>query len=185
MVYSFTYTATTPDQLPADEQELCAQALEACEGSYAPYSNYHVGAAIRLSDGSVVTGANQENASYPCGTCAERTALHYAQSAHPTLAVEAIAVGVRVQEFKSSRVQEVQGFKSSRSSRVQEVREFKSSRVQETRGESREVPYPCGMCRQALVEAEQRQGSPIKVIVVTPEQATVFPSAACLLPFSF
>ena len=160
MVYSFTYTATTPDQLPADEQELCAQALEACEGSYAPYSNYHVGAAIRLSDGSVVTGANQENASYPCGTCAERTALHYAQSAHPTLAVDAIAVGVRVQEFKSSR-------------------------VQETRVENREVPYPCGMCRQALVEAEQRQGSPIKVIVVTPEQATVFPSAACLLPFSF
>ena len=176
MVYSFTYTATTPDQLPADEQELCAQALEACEGSYAPYSNYHVGAAIRLSDGSVVTGANQENASYPCGTCAEHTALHYAQSAHPTLAVEAIAVGVRVQGFKSqeSRVQEVQEFKK-----------FESSKVQETRGESREVPYPCGMCRQALVEAEQRQGSPIKVIVVTPEQATVFPSAACLLPFAF
>lgn len=158
MVYSFTYTATTPDQLPADEQELCAQALEACEGSYAPYSNYHVGAALRLSDGSVVTGANQENASYPCGTCAERTALHYAQSAHPTLTVDAIAIAATPQ----SRVES-----------------------QETRGENQDVPYPCGMCRQALVEAEQRQGSPIKVIVVTPEQATVFPSAACLLPFSF
>lgn len=154
MVFSFTYTATTPDQLPADEQELCAKALEACEGSYAPYSNYHVGAALRLSDGSVVTGANQENASYPCGTCAERTALHYAQSAHPTLTVDAIAVGVR-------------------------------GEGQESRDESQDVPYPCGMCRQALVEAEQRQGSPIKVIVVTAEQATVFPSAACLLPFAF
>ena len=156
MVYSFTYTATTPDQLPADEQELCAQALEACEGSYAPYSNYHVGAAIRLSDGSVVTGANQENASYPCGTCAERTALHYAQSAHPTLSVEAIAIAARPQ----SRV------------------ESEGSRV-------RKSPFPCGMCRQALVEAEHRQGTLIKVIVVTPEEVTVFPSAACLLPFAF
>ena len=159
MVYSFTYTTTTPDQLTADEQELCAKAREASEGSYAPYSNYHVGAAIRLSDGSVVTGANQENASYPCGTCAERTALHYAQSAYPTLAVTAIAV--------TARVKEVQG--------VQEVQE---SRV-------RKSPFPCGMCRQALVEAEHRQGTPIKVIVVTPEEATVFPSAACLLPFAF
>ena len=151
MVFSFTYITTTPDQLSADEQELCVKALEASGGSYAPYSNYHVGAAIRLSDGSVVTGANQENASYPCGTCAERTALNYAQSAYPTLTVAAIAVAAKPSECSKVR----------------------------------ELPYPCGMCRQALVEAEQRQGTPIEVIVATPKEAMVFPSAECLLPFAF
>lgn len=151
MVFSFTYTTTTPDQLSADEQELCAKALEASEGSYAPYSDYHVGAAIRLSDGSVVMGANQENASYPCGTCAERTALHYAQSAYPTESIEAIAIAAEPQPSDTTTA----------------------------------PPYPCGLCRQTLVEAERRQGAPIKVIVITSEKALVFPSASCLLPFAF
>ena len=150
MDYSFTYLSTTLDQLPDAEQQLCAKALEASEGSYAPYSNYHVGAAIKLSDGTVVTGANQENASYPCGTCAERTALNYAQSAYPTLTVAAIAVAAK----SSSRP-------------------------------ATKLPFPCGLCRQALLEAEQRQNTPIKIIVATSKEAMVFPSAACLLPFAF
>ena len=151
MVYSFTYSTTTLGQLPEAEQELCRKAIEATRNSYAPYSNYHVGAAIRLANGCIVTGANQENASYPCGTCAERTALHYAQSAYPTEPIEAIAIAA---EAKASDA-------------------------------TAPPPYPCGLCRQALVEAERRQDAPIKVIVVTSEKVLVFSSASCLLPFAF
>ena len=63
--------------------------------SYAPYSHFSVGAAARLVDGTVVLGSNQENASYPMGTCAERTTLFYANSAYPDLAVETLAVAAR------------------------------------------------------------------------------------------
>ena len=55
--------------------ELYERAVEAAANAYAPYSNFHVGAALLLRDGRVVTGANVENASYPLGVCAERAAL--------------------------------------------------------------------------------------------------------------
>ena len=54
------------------DRTLLERAVEATEGSYAPYSKYNVGAAVLLSDGTVVTGANQENAAFPSGLCAER-----------------------------------------------------------------------------------------------------------------
>jgi len=57
------------------DRELYEQAVEAAANAYAPYSNFHVGAALLLRDGGVVTGANVENASYPLGVCAERAAL--------------------------------------------------------------------------------------------------------------
>ena len=57
------------------DRELYEQAVEAAANAYAPYSNFHVGAALLLRDGRVVTGANVENASYPLGVCAERAAL--------------------------------------------------------------------------------------------------------------
>ena len=60
--------------------------------AYAPYSSYHVGAAVLLADGNIVTGNNQENAAYPSGLCAERTALFYANAQQPDTRVEAIAV---------------------------------------------------------------------------------------------
>ena len=56
------------------EQNLVQKALEARKQSYAPYSGFHVGAALLCSDGTVYTGCNVENASYPCAICAERTA---------------------------------------------------------------------------------------------------------------
>ena len=69
------YTAT--DQLEQVEQELVEAAIEATKTSYAPYSNFNVGAAVRLEDGQIVKGSNQENAAYPSGICAERTAMFY------------------------------------------------------------------------------------------------------------
>lgn len=57
------------------DRELYERAVEAAANAYAPYSNFHVGAALLLRDWRVVTGANVENASYPLGVCAERAAL--------------------------------------------------------------------------------------------------------------
>lgn len=80
------------DQLPATDRELSLAAREALKGSYAPYSNFHVGAAVRLKDGTIVKGSNQENAAYPSGLCAERTAMFWANANHPGVAMTSIAI---------------------------------------------------------------------------------------------
>lgn len=80
--------------LPTDDALLIEEAKKASRNSYAPYSQFHVGAALRLVDGTVVHGSNQENAVFPAGCCAERTALYYAGTTHPSTAVDAIAVAV-------------------------------------------------------------------------------------------
>lgn len=72
-------------ELSSEDLELVQAAHAAALRAYAPYSNFHVGAALRTSDGRVVTGNNQENASFPAGTCAERTALHAAMSQDPAM----------------------------------------------------------------------------------------------------
>ena len=61
--------------------ELFDQAVAAAERAYAPYSNFHVGAAVRARDGRVFEGVNVENASYPLGICAERAAISAAATA--------------------------------------------------------------------------------------------------------
>ncbi|NPA26195.1 MAG: cytidine deaminase [Chloroflexi bacterium] len=65
---------------PDEREALVAAALAARERAYAPYSHYHVGAALLLADGTLVTGANVENAVYPLGICAERVAVAKAVS---------------------------------------------------------------------------------------------------------
>ena len=55
--------------------ELLARAVAVAARAYAPYSNYHVGAAVRARDGRIFEGVNVENAAYPLGICAERTAI--------------------------------------------------------------------------------------------------------------
>jgi len=88
-----------PVQIYPDHQALepeDARLLEAARGAtdhaYAPYSKFRVGAALRLSDGSIITGSNQENASFPAGICAERVALSAASAVAPGKAVTALAL---------------------------------------------------------------------------------------------
>lgn len=71
------------NELPKSVADLMDAAIKARDKAYAPYSKFHVGAAIMLDNGVVVTGNNQENASYPSGLCAERTAIYYANSQYP------------------------------------------------------------------------------------------------------
>ena len=80
------------DQLEAEDKKLAEAAIEATSLSYAPYSNFNVGAAVLFEDGVIVKGANQENAAYPSGLCAERTALFYASASRPDKAMTAIAI---------------------------------------------------------------------------------------------
>ena len=79
-------------QLPSADRELMEQAIAATSTAYAPYSRFHVGAAVRLADGTVLTGSNQENIAYPSGLCAERTVLFSAAAQHPQQAVATLAV---------------------------------------------------------------------------------------------
>lgn len=80
------------DQLDPQDRELAEAAIKATKGSYAPYSGFNVGAAVRLDTGEIVKGANQENAAYPSGLCAERTAMFYASATYPDSIIESIAV---------------------------------------------------------------------------------------------
>ena len=70
-------------ELPSDIQELMKMSVEAREKAYSPYSRFQVGAALLLDNNEIITGSNQENASYPAGLCAERTAIFYAGAKFP------------------------------------------------------------------------------------------------------
>ncbi|MDO4727146.1 MAG: cytidine deaminase [Porphyromonadaceae bacterium] len=76
-------------------QRLIEKAKQQTELSYAPYSNFSVGAAVLLEDGTVVCGNNQENIAYPSGLCAERTAMFYTNSQYPDIKPIAMAVAAR------------------------------------------------------------------------------------------
>lgn len=80
------------EEISDEERRLVQAAVEATEHSYAPYSNFHVGAAALLADGTIVTGSNQENAAYPSGLCAERVALFHAGHQYPEIPVVALAI---------------------------------------------------------------------------------------------
>jgi cytidine deaminase len=83
------------DQLPAQSRELLEKAKASLNQAYAPYSRFQVAAALRLANGQIIAGTNQENAAYPSGLCAERTAVFYAGSAFPGIAIEEILVIAR------------------------------------------------------------------------------------------
>jgi cytidine deaminase len=138
-------------QLPAKDAELLRRAMDATRLAYAPYSRFRVGAVARLVDGSFLEGANQENASFPAGICAERVLLSALSSVYPGVKVEAIAI----------------------------------SYVHEGRDAGKPVA-PCGVCRQSLVEFEDRLGSPLPLILGGSDgEVLVFRSVKDILPFYF
>ena len=86
-------------ELSQEEQNLLGEAFKSVEKSYAPYSEFHVGAAVLLENGIIVTGSNQENAAYPSGLCAERVALFYANSQYPGVKIKALAIRAKADHF--------------------------------------------------------------------------------------
>ncbi len=138
-----------PSELSETEQKLLANAKQALQQAYAPYSNYRVGAALLLDDGKIITGSNQENASSPVGLCAERVALANKTVNFPAQKITAIAVSVENERASSPA-------------------------------------SPCGMCRQALLEAETRQQSAIKLFMKGPaDEVYAIDSVKQLLPLPF
>lgn len=147
------------DELTEADRELVDAAREATRTSYVPYSHFHVGAAIRMSDGSIVRGSNQENAAYPSGICAERSAAFHAGVSCPGKAMRKIAIAAWTMLHSEPGLPRDAYFQANPIS-------------------------PCGACRQALLEYEARDGE-IEVILYGRDRIFVFPSIASLLPFCF
>lgn len=150
--YQFAYDVyNSIDELNEQDAWLVNEARDVTAAAYAPYSNFNVGAIAKLTNGEIVAGTNQENASYPVGICAERVLLASAASLYPNIAIDTIAIS-----------------------------------YDNTRGESSHPISPCGMCRQALVEYEERVKQPIRLILSGLDgKVIVVERANSLLPLSF
>src|SRR5689334_24067947 len=83
------------DELPEDQRWLLKEARQVTENAYAPYSNFQVGAVARLVNGEIVSGSNQENASFPVGLCAERVLLATASSLFPKVPIQTMAISYK------------------------------------------------------------------------------------------
>lgn len=116
------------DELPLSIQNLMRSAFKARDNAYAPYSKFKVGAALILDTGEVVMGNNQENASFPSGLCAERTAIYAAGANYPKAIIKAMAISATSEKH-----------------------------------DVLEPIAPCGACRQAIAEYEQKQDHPIEI----------------------
>ena len=137
-------------ELSEKDQELIHAAQSIAKKSYAPYSEFHVGCALRLADGTLLQGSNQENASYPCGSCAERTTLFYTQANYPNGVIQDIAIAA------------------------------------EKNGTFTATPLPpCGLCRQELLEAQNRQQKSIRLLMYGEKFVLIIEGMANLLPFQF
>lgn len=145
-------TICQPEELSKDVQRLIELAKKAStESSYAPYSHFHVGAALRLTDGTEVIGANQENAAFPVTICAERSAVFAAQAQHPGKAVTALAIA-----------------------------------ASDDQGQFTAEPVtPCGSCRQAILETEQRYGQKVTIYLYGTNNVYVVNGIQQLLPLAF
>ena len=145
------FTAHYPEDLSQAEQDLIVQARQSREHAYAPYSRFHVGAAVLLDNGAVVSGSNQENAAFPSGLCAERVAVFQAGHLYPGVPISAIAI--------------------STFSKTVDIHE---------------AIFPCGACRQVMLEYETLHKKPMRLLIDGPDDViTILESAAALLPFAF
>jgi len=88
-------------ELKKEDAALLAKARKVTKQAYAPYSNFFVGAVARLSNGEMVAGTNQENASYPVGICAERVLLGTAATLYPGVSIDTMAISYDSNEVKS------------------------------------------------------------------------------------
>lgn len=146
-------------ELSALDCELVEAAKDATRTSYAPYSRFHVGAAIRMDNGEICRGSNQENAAYPSGLCAERTAAFHASASFPGMPMRKIAIAAWTEAGKPEGLPYEEYFQR--------------------------LPIsPCGGCRQALLEYETLHGN-MEVILYGLDKIYILPSIASLLPFSF
>lgn len=89
------YQLAKLEELNTEEQTLVKKAIKATDNSYSPYSHFKVGAACLLGNGEIIIGANQENAAFPSGLCAERTAIFAAQANHPEQPITTLAIAAR------------------------------------------------------------------------------------------
>lgn len=147
----------TLQELNEQDRHLVEMAKNATMRAYAPFSKYHVGAAILLDNGKIIEGSNQENAAYPSGTCAERTAAFFASSSNPGVAFKKIAIAAWVDP--GINVNREVGFQKNPVS-------------------------PCGGCRQALLEYEHLYGD-IEVLLYGQDKIFILPSIKALLPLAF
>ena len=147
-----SYTVyNTIDELDDQDKTLLKEAREVTKRAYAPYSNFNVGAVARLANGKIITGSNQENASFSAGICAERVLLASAATQYPEIPVEVLAISYH-----------------------------------NINGSSDQPVTPCGICRQALQESEDRLKHPIRLILAGMEgKIFVFEKASTLLPLAF
>ncbi|MBS1760720.1 MAG: cytidine deaminase [Bacteroidetes bacterium] len=100
--YEFAYEVYDDiHQLKNEDAHLLKEARLVTANAYAPYSNFHVAAVALLEDGQIVPGTNQENASYPVGTCAERVLLGILAALHPNVPIKSMAISYNSTEIKS------------------------------------------------------------------------------------
>lgn len=91
--YSFSVDVfDSANALAKEDASLLTKAQEVAGNAYAPYSQFQVGAVARMANGQLLSGTNQENASYPIGICAERVLLSVASSVYPDVAIDTIAI---------------------------------------------------------------------------------------------
>ena len=102
-IESTLYVFDNVNELPNEALSLMQKAIEARGKAYAPYSKFYVGAALLLDNGEVVTGNNQENASYPSGLCAERTAIYYAGSQFPNSKIVRMAISAGSEKNQTTK----------------------------------------------------------------------------------
>ena len=137
---------TSLEELSAEDYALVKEAEEATKTANAPFSNFHVGAAVRLKSGLTLHASNFESEVYPAGLCAERSLLFYVEANYTNDPIEALTIASNPSEREC---------------------------------------YPCGQCRQVIVDVERRQKSSIRVIMTGAGGATAVDSAELLLPFTF
>lgn len=139
------------DELEEQDAFLLNGARSVTQNAYAPYSGFLVGAFAKLVNGEIVSGTNQENASFPAGICAERTLISTASSLYPGIGIETLAISYK-----------------------------------NLKGNSDRPISPCGICRQTLMEFQERTAHPIRIILGGMHgEVLILENAKELLPLVF